>query len=70
MPKREPPSEEDDELDAESIITDEKADPNIFSIRNALEQPDAKVYTTLELHSQSFSRARRECGLKAWFCKM
>ncbi|KAF8263505.1 hypothetical protein EI94DRAFT_1772914 [Lactarius quietus] len=52
MPKREPASEEDDELDAESIVTDEKIDPNVFTIRNALEQPDAKVYTTLELHIQ------------------
>ncbi|KAH9034821.1 hypothetical protein EDB85DRAFT_1863556 [Lactarius pseudohatsudake] len=52
MPKREHGSEEDDELDAESAITDEKIDPNIFSIRDALEQPDARVYTTLELHIQ------------------
>jgi hypothetical protein len=70
MPKREPASEEDDELDAESIITDEKADPNVFSIRNALEQPDAQVYTTLELHSESFCHGRRECCLDARFCKM
>jgi len=51
MPKREQ-SEEGDELDAESNITDEKIDPNVFSIRDALEQPDAQVYTTLELHSE------------------
>jgi hypothetical protein len=55
MPKREPASEEDDELDAESTITDEKIDPNIFGIRGALEQPNAKVYTTLELHSEPSS---------------
>ena len=63
MAKREPTSEEDDELDAESTITDDKFDPNVFSIRNALEQPDAGVYTTLELHSESFCRGRRECCL-------
>ena len=62
MPKREPASEENDELDAESVVTDEKIDPNIFSIRDALEQPDAKVYTTLELHSEPFCCGRRECS--------
>ncbi len=65
MAKREPVSEENDELDAESAITDEKIDPNIFSIRNALEQPDARVYTTLELHSEPFCYGRRECCVDA-----
>ena len=41
-----------DELDVESVIAEENIDPNIFSIRNALEQPNARVYTTLELHSK------------------
>jgi hypothetical protein len=27
-------------------------DPNVFSIRNVLEQPDARVYTMLELNSE------------------
>jgi hypothetical protein len=40
-----------DELDAESVVADENIDPTVFSIRNALEQPDARVYTTMELHS-------------------
>ena len=66
MPKRDPASEEDDELDAESIITDEKIDPNVFGIRGALEQPDATVYTTLELHSRLLCHGRRECCLDAW----
>jgi hypothetical protein len=44
--------ESGDELDVESVIAEENIDPTIFSIRNALEQPDAKVYTTLELHSK------------------
>ena len=64
MPKREP-SEEDDELDAESAVTDEKIDPNVFSVRNALEQPDARVYTTLELHSEPFCCGRRAFCLDA-----
>ncbi len=41
-----------DELDVESVVGDENIDPAVFSIRNALEQPDARVYTTLELHSE------------------
>ncbi|KAI0305571.1 hypothetical protein B0F90DRAFT_1074625 [Multifurca ochricompacta] len=41
-----------DELDFESTFSNGNIDPNVFSIRNALEQPDAKVYTTLELHIQ------------------
>lgn len=59
MPKRELASEEDDELDAESTVTDDKIDPNVFGIRGALEQPNAKVYTTLELHSESLSWSTR-----------
>ncbi|KAI0268676.1 hypothetical protein BC834DRAFT_648169 [Gloeopeniophorella convolvens] len=41
-----------DELDAESLIAREEIDPSVFSIRNALEQPDATLYTTLDLHIQ------------------
>jgi hypothetical protein len=44
--------EDRDELDIESAVANENIDPTIFSIRNALEQPDARVYTTLELHSE------------------
>ena len=53
MDKQESVGDDRDELDVESVIADENIDPSIFSIRNALEQPDAKVYTTLELHSKS-----------------
>jgi hypothetical protein len=52
MDKQESVGDDRDELDVESVIADENIDPSIFSIRNALEQPDAKVYTTLELHSK------------------
>ncbi|KAF8492334.1 hypothetical protein F5888DRAFT_1729821 [Russula emetica] len=52
MEKQEPVGDDRDELDVESVIAEENIDPSIFSIRNALEQPDAKVYTTLELHIQ------------------
>lgn len=51
MEKQESVWDDRDELDVESVI-DETIDPSIFSVRNALEQPDAKVYTTLELHSK------------------
>ena len=53
MDKQESVGDDRDELDVESAIGDENIDPSVFSIRNALEQPDAKVYTTLELHSKS-----------------
>ena len=52
MEKQESVGDDRDELDVESVIAEENIDPNIFSIRNALEQPDARVYTTLELHSK------------------
>jgi hypothetical protein len=52
MEKQESVGDDRDELDVDSVIADENIDPSIFSIRNALEQPDAKVYTTLELHIQ------------------
>jgi len=52
MEKQESVVDDRDELDVESVLAEENIDPNIFSIRNALEQPDAKVYTTLELHSK------------------
>lgn len=52
--KQESVGDERDELDVESLAADENIDPAVFSIRNALEQPDAKVYTTLELHSKHF----------------
>lgn len=58
MEKQESVGDDRDELDVESVIAEENIDPSIFSIRNALEQPDAKVYTTLELHSKpSFSKS-------------
>lgn len=50
--KQESVADERDELDVESLAADENIDPMVFSIRNALEQPDAKVYTALELHSK------------------
>jgi hypothetical protein len=50
--KEESVGEDRDELDIESAVADENIDPAVFSIRNALEQPDASVYTTLELHSK------------------
>ncbi|KAI9456627.1 hypothetical protein F5148DRAFT_984387 [Russula earlei] len=50
--KQEPNGDEHDELDIESVLADENIDPTVFSIRSALEQPDARVYTTLELHIQ------------------
>ena len=53
MEKQESVGDDRDELDAESVIAEENIDPSIFSIRNALEQPDARVYTTLELHSKA-----------------
>jgi hypothetical protein len=46
--------DERDELDIESVVAEASIDPTVFSIRNALEQPDARVYTTLELHSELF----------------
>jgi len=52
--KQEYVGDERDELDVESLAADENIDPTVFSIRNALEQPDARVYTTLELHSKPF----------------
>ena len=52
MEKQESVGDDRDELDVESVIAEENIDPSIFSIRNALEQPDARVYTTLELHSK------------------
>ena len=52
MDKQESVGDDRDELDVGSVIADEDIDPSAFSIRNALEQPDAKVYTTLELHSK------------------
>lgn len=52
MEKQESVGDDRDELDVESVIAEEDIDPSIFSIRNALEQPDARVYTTLELHSK------------------
>ena len=52
--KQESVVDERDELDVESLAADENIDPMVFSIRNALEQPDARVYTTLELHSKFF----------------
>jgi hypothetical protein len=52
MEKQESVGDDRDELDVESVIAEENIDPTIFSIRNALEQPDARVYTTLELHSK------------------
>jgi hypothetical protein len=52
MAKQESVGDDRDELDVESVIAEENIDPTIFSIRNALEQPDARVYTTLELHSK------------------
>lgn len=52
MEKQESVGDDRDELDVESVIAEENINPSIFSIRNALEQPDAKVYTTLELHSK------------------
>ena len=52
MDKQESVGDDRDELDVGSVIADENIDPSAFSIRNALEQPDAKVYTTLELHSK------------------
>jgi hypothetical protein len=52
--KQEYVGDERDELDVESLAGDENIDPAVFSIRNALEQPDARVYTTLELHSKPF----------------
>lgn len=54
MEKQDSVGDDRDELDVESVIAEENIDPSIFSIRNALEQPDAKVYTTLELHSKPF----------------
>ncbi|KAH9961381.1 hypothetical protein BC827DRAFT_1204144 [Russula dissimulans] len=50
--KQESVGDDHDELDIESVVADENIDPTVFSIRNALEQPDARVYTTLELHIQ------------------
>jgi hypothetical protein len=50
--KQESVGEDRDELDIESAVANENIDPAVFSIRNALEQPDASVYTTLELHSK------------------
>ena len=50
--KEESIGEDRDELDIESAVADENIDPAVFGIRNALEQPDARVYTTLELHSK------------------
>lgn len=50
--KQESVGDERDELDVESFAADENIDPTVFSIRNALEQPDARVYTTLDLHSK------------------
>jgi hypothetical protein len=61
--KEESVGEDRDELDIESAVADENIDPAVFSIRNALEQPDARVYTTLELHSK-LSALRGE-GAKA-----
>lgn len=55
--KQEYVGDERDELDVESLAGDENIDPTVFSIRNALEQPDARVYTTLELHSKPFFRS-------------
>ena len=52
--KQESVGDERDELDVESLAADENIDPTVFSIRNALEQPDARVYTTLDLHSEPF----------------
>ncbi len=54
MEKQESVGDDRDELDVETVIAEENIDPSIFSIRNALEQPDARVYTTLELHSELF----------------
>jgi hypothetical protein len=51
--KQESIGDDRDELDVESVMAGEDIDPSVFSIRNALEQPDARVYTTLELHGQS-----------------
>jgi hypothetical protein len=50
--KEESVGDDRDELDVESIVADQNIDPSVFTIRNALEQPDARVYTTLELHSK------------------
>jgi len=54
--KQESVGDDRDELDVESVMADENIDPSVFSIRNALEQPDARVYTTLELHSEPSER--------------
>jgi hypothetical protein len=54
MEKQESVGDDRDELDVESVLAEENIDSSIFSIRNALEQPDARVYTTLELHSKPF----------------
>jgi hypothetical protein len=55
--RQESVGDDKDELDVESVIAGENIDPSVFSIRNALEQPDARVYTTLELHGPSMRSA-------------
>lgn len=58
MSTKQESGDDHDELDVESAIGDENINPDVFSIRNALEQPDARVYTTLDLHSKPFTCQR------------
>lgn len=49
-PPKTPTSAEIDELE-EEFLSETEEDPNVFAIRNPLQRPDAKVFTTRQLHS-------------------
>lgn len=51
---QEKPSEADPDFDElEDAESDADEDPNVFRVRQPLEMPSAKIYTTQKLHSQS-----------------
>jgi hypothetical protein len=53
-PKQEYLDSDQEEFIVEPITTGGNIDATVFQIRNILEEPDAKSYTTLELYSKLF----------------
>ena len=45
--------EDGDDHNVKPIVDDGNIEPSVFSIRNALEQPNARVYMAMDLHSKS-----------------
>ena len=58
--------EDHDELVDDYMDVDEEAetviDPNVFKIRQSLEQPYAQAFTTAQLHGKSISDVRQPIG--------